>query len=108
MGGRLLWETAVDGLRLGGRLQALRLDVNAPIPTATGSMTIEDDFPFMLWLTSAEYTVHDLLLAGELGYWHADNQLNGQVISGTTNQRFYGMASYRAGAWFWPGVYYSS
>jgi len=108
LGGRLLWEPPADGLRLGGSLQATRLNVNATLPSATGPVTIEDDLPFLLWLASAEYTVHDLLLAGELGYWHADNDVNGQTVMSTTNQRFYAMASYRAAAWFWPGVYYSS
>ncbi len=72
------------------------------------AVTLEEDLPFRLWLVSAEYALHDLLLAGEFGHWHADVDLTGLPQTSITNQRFYGMASYRASTWFSPGVYYSS
>jgi hypothetical protein len=108
-GGRVIWETPV-GLRLGGSIQALRFNLNATVPGPPGMapVTIEEDLPFRLWIVSAEYALHDLLLAGEFGHWHADVDLTGAPKTSITNQRFYGMASYRASTWFSPGVYYSS
>jgi len=108
-GGRVLWETPF-GLRLGGSALALRLNTNLTVPGAAGSppMTAEEDVPFVLWLASAEYSVRDLLLAGEFGHWHADIDITGRPETSITNERFYAMATYRAAAWFWPGVYYSS
>ena len=108
-GVRVMWETPI-GLRLGGSLQALRFNINASVPGPPGMspLTLEEDLPFRLWLVSAEYSLHDLLLAGEFGHWHADVDLTGAPQTSITNQRFYGLASYRAATWFWPGVYYSS
>ena len=108
-GARLIWETPV-GLRLGGSVQALRINVNATVPGAAGAppFTLEEDVPFRLWFASAEYSLRDLQLAAEFGHWHADADITGLPRTSVTNQRFYGMASYRAAAWFWPGVYYSS
>jgi len=108
-GARLLWETPLDGLRVGGNVQALRLDTNLTISLPSGMpLTIEEDVPFRLWLASAEYAAHDLLLAAEFGHWHADVDITGMPQASVTNQRFYGMASYRIAPWFSPGVYYSS
>ncbi len=109
-GGRVMWETPV-GLRLGTSVQVLRFNLNATVvPGAAGAPAtpLEEDVPFQLWLVSAEYALHDLLLAGEFGHWHADVDLTGAPQTSITNQRFYGMASYRASPWFAPGVYYSS
>jgi hypothetical protein len=108
-GGRVIWETPL-GLRLGGSVQALRFNINATVPGPAGMppLTLEEDLPFTLWVVSAEYALHDLLLAGEFGHWHADVDVTGLPQTSVTNQRFYGMASYRASSWFAPGVYYSS
>ncbi len=108
VGGRVMWETPV-ALRLGGSVQALRADANFSSSTPTGmTVSTEEDIPFVLWLVSAEYSANDLLLAAEFGHWHADLDLNGAQVLSVTNQRFYGMASYRLTPWFAPGVYYSS
>lgn len=111
-GARLIWETPVDGLRLGGSGQVLRFNTNVSIPGPPGmpATVIEEDIPFRLYLVSLEYSANDLLLAGEYGRWHADIEITGVPVpkTGITNQRFYGMAAYRITTWFAPGVYYSS
>lgn len=106
-GGRVMWETPT-GLRLGGSVQALRFNINFTPSGPAGTPAIEEDLPFTLWLLSAEYALHDLLLAGEFSHWHADVDITGTPKTSITNERFYGMASYRASTWFSPGVYYSS
>ena len=108
-GGRLMWETPV-GLRLGSSLQMLRFNLNATVPGAAGAPAtqLEEDVPFQLWMASLEYSIHDLLLAGEWGYWHADVDITGLPQTSITNQRWYVMTSYRVAPWFAPGVYYSS
>ena len=106
-GGRLMWETPV-GLRLGSSLQMLRFNLNATVPGAAGAPAtqLEEDVPFQLWMASLEYSIHNRLLAGEWGYWHADVDIRPQTS--VTNQRWYVMTSYRVAPWFAPGAYYSS
>ena len=117
-GGRLLWETPVQGLRLGGSLQALRLDATV-IPTSpvtTGGPTAaplsaDIQIPAVLWVASAEYVAGDLLLAAEYSRWYlGENSSNAMLFPGSptiTSERAYGMATYRASKWLQPGVYYS-
>ena len=109
-GGRLLWEPPIDGLRVGGSVQALRFETNYAIPGAMGMppTPFALNIPFVLWLASAEYTGHDLILAAEYGRWQADLQTTGAPSTHVENERFYGLAAYRITRWFTPGLYYSS
>jgi hypothetical protein len=105
-GGRLLWETPLEGLRVGGSVQALRLNLNAIQMMMPYSAAI----PAVLWVASADYTIHDLLLAGEYGRWYSsiDSNIPALRSSGTvTSERLYGMATYRVNPMFQPGAYYS-
>jgi hypothetical protein len=117
-GGRLLWETPVDGLRLGGSLQSLRLDASVltTSPTTTAGVTpmplsADIQIPVVLWVASAEYVAGDLLLAAEYSRWYiGENSSNAMVFPGSptvTSERAYGLATYRASKWLQPGVYYS-
>ncbi|HEY4185986.1 MAG TPA: hypothetical protein VGP07_13010 [Polyangia bacterium] len=110
VGGRLFWETPVDGLRVGGNAQWLRINETFGIPGMAGmpATPLEYDLPFFLWLASAEYAAHDLIVAGEYGRWRADLELTGAPTTQIVNERFYGMAAYRLTPWFMPGAYYSS
>jgi hypothetical protein len=106
-GGRLLWETPVDGLRVGGSVQKLRLDTTL-LQDGTPELV---KIPAVLWVASLEYAPGDLLLAVEYGRWHVsstssspeDPQLNTSVDS----ERGYLMAALRLNDWFEPGAYYS-
>jgi hypothetical protein len=107
-GGRLLWGPPVDGLRLGGSIQVLRLDTRLLAPPAAGAITLK--IPATLWVASAEYAVRDLLLAAEYSQWHVRSESSRPDIIPeglTTSERAYLLATYRVNAWFQPGAYYS-
>lgn len=123
VGGRLMWETPLEGLRGGGTVQALSLDgdfVLTPeilqayqdqgvLPTDASNL-IPFRIPALLWVTSIEYAIHDLQLAAEYGRWHVRIRSDFPDIvppTETTNERFYVMGSYRVARWFAPGAYYS-
>ena len=114
VGGRLLWDSPLEGLRVGGSVQALRLDAsilesNPAKPATTLSDTIQ--IPAVLWVASAEYTVGDLMLATEYSRWYLSlNSSNPALFPATptmTSERAYVMATYRATRLLQPGAYYS-
>lgn len=122
VGGRVMWETPIDGLRAGGTFQSLRFDYNAILTpeqhqglVAKGllqensSNLLDMDFPVRLWVTSLEYSAHDFLFAAEYGRWWAklENKTIPVPAQYAENERFYVMANYRVAPWFTPGAYYS-
>ncbi len=109
MGGRLMWETPLEGLRVGGSLQDLRLDTTA---TFGGVEVVNVELPVVLWVASVEYAHDNLLLAAEYSRWHAtaNNSTNPAIFPNdqeNTNERAYVMATYRVTDWLQPGAYYS-
>lgn len=119
VGGRLLWETPLEGLRLAGSIQALKLDATvligamAATPTmpATPGGSSAFAVPAELWVASAEYTHRDLVLAAEYSRWYVSGtSTNTQVFPAvplTTSEHAYVMATYRAGRFLQPGAYYA-
>jgi hypothetical protein len=107
-GGRVLWESPLTGLRLGGSLQFIRLETDllgpsGPSPTA---VTI----PATLWVASLEYAVRDFLFATEYSRWHVRTESSNSSAfpaSSTTSERAYALTSYRLKAWLQAGAYYS-
>jgi hypothetical protein len=117
VGGRLMWETPLEGLRVGGSLQALRIETRL-LGTTPATMTMPAtptvfgaDIPAVLSIGSAEYAFHDLLLAAEYSRWFVSIESTNQQLlpSGpqVVSERGYAMASYRLATWFQPGAYYS-
>lgn len=121
-GGRLMWETPLDGLRAGATFQSLRFEydqllapesrqglIDAGLLPATVGNSLDMDFPVRLWVTSLEYAVHDLLLAAEYGRWKATlgSESAPALDIVRENERFYVMGNYRVAPWFTPGAYYS-
>jgi hypothetical protein len=105
VGGRLLWETPVDGLRVGGSLQVLRLDTTAFLPNSQ-SVLIRNDS--LLGVGSAEYAFHDLVLAAEYSRWYSKQEsVLASSNTSSLSERAYAMATYRATPWLQPGAYYS-
>jgi hypothetical protein len=105
-GGRLLWETPLEGLRFGGSLQALRLDTTF---LASGK-SVSVGIPVVLGVGSAEYSVHDLVLTAEYSRWYAKYNSRDSTVypsSSLDSERGYVMATYRATHWLQTGVYYS-
>lgn len=124
VGGRLLWETPLDGLRVGGSLQRLRLDADLLFDPASymklqddgdlpasfaGDVTIE--IPATLWIGSIEYVAGDALLALEYGRWHAGvDSTQPKLFPGqktTVSERGYVMGAYHVTNWLQPSLYYS-
>jgi hypothetical protein len=110
VGGRLLWEAPVDGLRMGGSVQALKLDaqlqgVKDPLERATASI------PAVLWMASIEYNAHDWLLSAEYGRWHTSRDTTNPAWVPAqlpmTNERYCAMVAYRTRPWFQLGGYYA-
>lgn len=109
-GGRLMWESPLEGLRLGATGQALRFNstFNLPAPMGMPPVALEYDLPFFLWLASVEYVHRDLSLAAEYGRWRADIEITGAPTYRVVNERYYAMVAYRVAPWLTPGLYYAS
>jgi hypothetical protein len=122
-GVRGMWVTPLDGLRLGGSLQILRLDLGLQLsPAAIAGLEAQGvvpppgfngalrySLPVKLGVASVEYAAHDLLLAAEFSRWRVDYDLRPPILAGShvTDTRWYVMASYRVTPWFSPGAYYA-
>jgi hypothetical protein len=109
-GGRLIWETPVEGLRLGGSVQALKLNLGYVV----GPETVSLQLPVVLGVGSVEFVRRDLLLAAEFSQWRVRiDSSDRSVLPGpmgkdvTVSERAYLMATYRVNPWLWPGLYYS-
>jgi len=104
LGGRLLWETPVDGLRLGASILAIRLDVTA-FEGGTSASIVNHS---LLAMGSAEYAIRNWLITAEYSRWHAaqDSALASSDFS-RTSERSYAMLSFRATPWFQPTAYYA-
>ena len=107
-GGRMLWVPPIEGLRLGGSLQFLRLETH--LLPASSSSSVAVNLPVMLWVASVEYTVRDLLFAAEYSRWLVKTESSNPSLfpeSSTTSERAYLLATYRMNAWLQAGTYYS-
>jgi hypothetical protein len=120
VGGRLMWQTPLDGLQMGGSIQGLRLDFDydpppealmaAGIDPATFVGPVEIRLPVVLWLASIEYSANDLLIAAEYGRQHVTAEISDPRLlpaTSQTSEAMYGMVSYRVASWFTPGLYYA-
>jgi hypothetical protein len=106
VGGRVLWETPLDGLRVGGSFEQVRLDTTLFVP---GIPPIIIKNRSRLWVASAEYGIQNLVLAAEYSRWPAKQRSNAPSLSGPidrVSERAYGMVTYRVASWFQPGAYY--
>jgi hypothetical protein len=107
VGGRLLWETPLDGLRVGGSAQALRLETTVFAP-GIEPFVIENNG----WsaVASLEYTVADWLFSAEYSRWGVDQSSDAPDLSPPikeVSERAYVMASYQLTDWVSPGAHYS-
>ena len=107
-GGRMLWVPPIEGLRLGGSLQFLRLETH--LLPASSSSSVAVNLPVMLWVASVEYTVRDLLFAAEYSRWRVRAQSSNPAMFPETltfSERGYALTSYRVNSWLQAGAYYS-
>jgi hypothetical protein len=109
-GGRILWETPVDGLRLAVSAQRLWLDFSFTLPQMPALGKVEGNIPASLYVASAEYAVNALVLATEYSRWVVDVTSNQAALfptGRTISDRFYALATYQVSSWLHPGAYYS-
>jgi hypothetical protein len=103
-----MWETPVDGLRMGISGLVLRLNEAAFLPAY--ALTESVRATLYGWVASIEYVAHDLQIAAEYAQSRSETReltpapmrLPTVVASGG-----YGLASYRVSRWFQPGAYFS-
>lgn len=123
VGGRLMWDTPLQGLRLGASVQALRIDADyvfSPELLAVfqslmlvpadqmGPMPVK--FRVLRSLGSVAYTIQDWDLSAEYSRWVGEFETRAPALfpEHIVNERYYGMAAYRVSSLFTPGVYYSA
>jgi hypothetical protein len=109
VGGRIVWETPLHGLRVGSSLQRVRLDTTAFVPGLSPPLVIENRST--LWVASAEYSLQNLVVTAEYSRWHARQRSNAPAISSPINRLSeggYAMVTYRVASWFQPGAYYAA
>jgi len=115
MGGQLIWNTPLDGLRVGHTLNSysgnIAMELTAPTFAALeplGATAIEDldVAQFNLNTSSIEYTRGNLVLASEYSTWVGEfaNPFVGLDVNW---EKYYGQASYRINEWLELGTYYS-
>lgn len=106
IGGRLMWETPIAGLRIGATGLVLKGEAASTSPLAFSETQI-----IYYGVGSIEYAAHDLLLQAEF-----QQQRNVTTVSSdptlfplgaVVSETGYGLATYRVSRWFQPGVYYS-
>jgi hypothetical protein len=123
VGGRLMWSTPLDGLQLGGTVQATSLEGVVALDEETlqdaidaGSLPADSDgrvamkLPAILWAASLEYSIDSLSLAAEYGRWLLELETNAPALypkMTTESERMYVLASYRFAPWLQVGGYYS-
>ncbi len=106
-GARLLWETPLDGLRVGASAERLELRSDVIL---NGTVPLELRLPALLWAVSGEYAWQDLLVSAEYSRWHQRLFGSDPTLLAPTaalNERAYLMVSYRVARWLVPGAYYS-
>jgi hypothetical protein len=112
-GGRVMWETPVQGLRVGGTFQALRLNFSFIPPTMPTAPPITAGLTALLGVASVEYVKNDLLLAAEFSQWRVDVSQDDVIYFPpgtkltTVAERAYVLGTYRVKPWLWPGLYAS-
>jgi hypothetical protein len=110
VGGRLIWETPLEGLRVGFSAQKLRLNAAFIVPTGMPVPAINLKNDTWLWAASLEHTVSELTLTAEYARWYADQVSDQPMFSPPleqTSEKLYGMVSYRLTPWLYPAAYYA-
>jgi hypothetical protein len=103
-GGRLLWETPLEGLRVGGSVLAVHMDVTA----FAGGMMFPITNQSTLGVGSLEYAFRNLVATAEYARWHTvqESTIPDSNLRGTA-ERMYAMVTYRAASWLQPALYYA-
>ena len=106
-GGRLIWETPLEGLRLGGSFEKVRLDTTVFAPGIPSFGIVSRS---RQWLVGLEYAIADLMLTAEYARSRSEQSSDAPELSPpieSTSENAYAMASYRLASWFQTGAYYA-
>jgi hypothetical protein len=106
VGGRVLWETPIEGLRAGvsalnGKVEG---EYTAPAMSPPTPVTLEVKATNLL--SSVEYLNRGFVLAAEYGRSKGTSTL-GPTSVHTTSERMYGLAGYRWRPWLQTTAYFS-
>ncbi len=113
VGGQIIWETPLPGLRLGGDLArtlfVITTDTSAtdtqPIP-----ISIKTNFPVWRWAGFIEFNAYNILLSAEYGRFvaYSEPEENDLITMPSYNHDgFYFMGAYSFTEWFQAASYYS-
>ena len=106
VGGRVFWETPVEGLRAGVSALAGEIDAQyqmTAMPTLTG---LDVTLVQQNWLGSLEYATDGFLFQAEY-QWSHSHVTNGPQVQWTRAEGMYGLASYHWRPWLQTTLYYS-
>jgi hypothetical protein len=114
-GGRLAWETPLDGLKVEVTAAALRAEASAVLlllwPGAGNpAPTLNEREDLYLAVGSVEYAAHDLLLQAEYSQQRSELTTDNQAVVPNVvlvSEAGYGLAAYRISRWLQPAAYYS-
>jgi hypothetical protein len=106
-GFRLMWETPLDGLRIGATGVYLRVEATGMLPPPTTTLNVKDNE--YAGLGSVEYAAHDLLLAAEYGQTRVETHYTPLLVPNVTvvSEGGYVLSAYHATRWLQPALYYS-
>jgi hypothetical protein len=106
-GARVMWETPLAGLRVGGSVLAGEIDADLTQANTPLNYELHD----AQWITSLEYAVDPFLFAVEYGRGYTDTKVlqfpPGMNEAKATAEYGYALAAYRALPWLQPTLYYS-
>jgi hypothetical protein len=104
VGGRVMWETPLDGLRIGGSTLATRAQGTFNL----ASIRFDVNLNQLVWVASVEYARENLVLAAEYEQRHMwfESSTVVPIPSGSAPSG-YAMASYRMAPWLAASGYYS-
>src|SRR5678816_1112505 len=106
VGGRVLWETPVEGLRIGASVLNGEIEGKFTPLGMSPPAVVAFDVKATNWLSSIEYLRHGVLLATEYGRSVGQSTI-GQTVTHTTTEHGYGMAGYRWRPWLQSTLYFS-
>jgi hypothetical protein len=106
IGGRVLWETPLEGLRAGASALSGEIDGTYTVPGMSTPTVVPFELRSTNWLSSVEYQRTDYLFAVEYGRSTARSVL-GDTAMHATSERAYALAGYRWRPWLQTTAYYS-
>jgi hypothetical protein len=107
-GGRILWDTPLEGLKLGGSYQELKVDSDIYFTGPAQSANVV--LPVSIAVGSLEYTYYGLQLTLEYSRWWVSSVSSDPSLFpnlAVTSERYYGMATYQFNNSLAAGTYYS-